>query len=148
MDFKEYLMKILLFGVSLLIVSTIVNAQEFGGHPPSQKWKQINTDTARIIFPTTLDSQAMRVATIVHAMANQQPLGLAGKKKKIDIVLQHQTTIANGYAGLGPFRSEYYLTPSANSFELGSISWVDQLAVHEYRHVQQFNHFRNGHSNL
>lgn len=140
-------MKKFLFGFSLWFVSINVHAQEFGGHPPSQKWKQINTDTARIIFPTSLDSQAMRIASIVHAMAGQHRFGTA-RIKKIDIVLQHQTTIANGYAGLGPFRSEYYLTPSASSFELGSISWVDQLAVHEYRHVQQFNHFRNGLSNL
>lgn len=141
-------MKKILLGLGLLTVSMIVSAQQFGGHPPAQKWKQINTDTARIIYPTSLDSQALRIASIVHAMAHQQPPGTKGKLKKIDIVLQHQTTIANGYAGLGPFRSEYYLTPSANSFELGSISWVDQLAVHEYRHVQQFNHFRNGLSNL
>lgn len=141
-------MRKILLGISLLILSVIVNSQEFGGHPPYQKWKQINTDTARIIFPASLDSQAFRIASIVHAMEKDHPLGAGKQKKKIDIVLQHQTTIANGYAGFGPFRSEYYLTPSASSFELGSIPWIDQLAVHEYRHVQQFNHFRNGLSNL
>jgi hypothetical protein len=42
-------------------------------------------------------------------------------------VLQNQTTISNAYVGLGPFRSEFFLTPAQNSFELGSlpglISW-------------------------
>ena len=65
-------------------------------------------------------------------------------KVAINIVLQNQTTIANGYVGLGPFRSEFFLTPPTNNFEEGSIGWVDQLAIHEYRHVQQFNNFRNG----
>jgi hypothetical protein len=42
---------------------------------------------------------------------------------------------------LAPFRSEFQLTPSQNSFELGSIPWNQTLAIHEYRHVQQFNNF-------
>lgn len=37
-----------------------------------------------------------------------------------------------------------FLTPQLNNFQEGSISWADQIAVHEYRHVQQFNNFNNG----
>src|SRR5204863_6534234 len=68
--------------------------------------------------------------------------------KKINIVLQDQTTVANGYVGMGPFRSEFFLTPVPNNFQEGSIGWTDQLAVHEYRHVQQFNNFNNGISSV
>ena len=62
--------------------------------------------------------------------------------------MQNQTTIANGYVGLGPYRSEFYLTPAVNNFDQGSVAWGDGLAIHEYRHVQQFNNFRNGISKL
>jgi hypothetical protein len=58
--------------------------------------------------------------------------------------LQNQTTIANGYVSPGPYRSEFFLTPPPDNFDLGSISWADALAVHEYRHVMQYNNFRNG----
>lgn len=133
------------------IMATNVNlvAQQFGGTAPSQKWKQINTDTARIIFPVGLDSQANRVASIVHYLAAQSKAApgsssLGNQLKKIDIVLQHQTVVANGYVGLAPYRSEFYLTPALNNFEQGSLSWTVQLAIHEYRHVQQFNNFNNG----
>jgi hypothetical protein len=141
----------LLSGLGLLPV--FLPAQEFGGHPPSHKWKQLNTDTARIIFPVGLDSQANRVASIIHYLAGNsaagsQSISLGNKLKKINIVLQNQTTIANGYVGLGPFRSEFYLTPPTENFQSGSIGWSDQLAVHEYRHVQQFNNFNNGISKL
>ena len=119
-------------------------AQEFGGNPPSLKWKQINTDSARIIFPKGLDSQAQRVADIIHYLAKQKPFSPGDKIYKINIVLQNQTTIANGYVGLGPYRSEFYMTPDPNNFEQGSLAWTDQLAVHEYRHVMQYNNFRNG----
>lgn len=132
----------LIFTISLHSFS-----QEFGGTPPSQKWQQISTDTARIIFPAGLDSTAQRVASIVHQLAASKPVSLGDKLRKINIVLQHQTTIGNGYVGLGPFRSEFFLTPITDNFQEGSISWPDQLALHEYRHVQQFNNFRNGLSN-
>lgn len=127
-----------------LLLSTLANAQEFGGHPPSHKWKQLNTDTARIIFPPGLDSQANRVASVVHYLAQQKPLSLGNQLKKINIVLQNHTIIPNAYVGLGPFRSEFFMTPDQNNFSNGSIGWADQLAVHEYRHVQQFNNFNNG----
>jgi hypothetical protein len=125
-----------------------VFSQQFGGNPPSQKWKQINTDSVRIIFPSGMDSQANRVASVVHYLANQKPVALGNQLHKINIVLQNQTTIANGYVGLGPYRSEFFLTPDLNNFEEGSIPWADQLVVHEYRHVQQFNNFNNGLSKL
>ncbi|HET6724182.1 MAG TPA: hypothetical protein VFH07_15590, partial [Chitinophagaceae bacterium] len=107
------------------------------------RWKQISTDTARIIFPEGRDSAAQRIASIVHFLAAKNN-SLGSKRDKINIVLQNQSTISNGYVGLGPYRSEFLLTPSFNNFELGSIAWSDALALHEYRHVQQYNNFKTG----
>ncbi len=126
----------------------LVYAQQFGGNPSSVKWKQINSDSARVIFPAGLDSQAQRIASIVHYLAKEKPVSLGNKIKKINIVLQNQTTVANGYAQLGPFRTEFFMTPDFNNFSQGSIGWGDQLALHEYRHIQQYNNFNNGLSKL
>lgn len=139
--------KLSITGVLLLVVYFSM-AQQFGGNPPSHKWNQINTDSARIIFPLGLDSQANRVASIVHYLAAERPVSLGTQLKKINIVLQNETTIPNGYVQLGPYRSEFFLTPDLNNFGQGSIPWNDQLALHEYRHVQQFNNFNNGLSKL
>ena len=141
-------MKKFFITVVLLFVSCLSMAQQFGGNPPSLQWNQINTDSARIIFPKGLDSQANRVASIVHYLAAERPVSLGAQLKKINIVLQNETTIPNGYVQLGPFRSEFFLTPDLNNFGQGSIPWGDQLALHEYRHVQQFNNFNNGLSKL
>ena len=40
--------------------------------------------------------------------------------------------------------ANFLLTPLQNSFELGSLPWPDQLTIHEYRHVQQYNNFNVG----
>jgi hypothetical protein len=127
----------------LLLFPGCLMAQEFGGNPPFIKWKQINTDTARVIFPVGNDSAAQRVSSVVHFLAAKNNL-LGNKHNKINIVLQNQTTVANAYVSLGPYRSEFYLTPPFNNFDLGSIPWTDGLATHEFRHVQQFSNFRTG----
>ena len=137
-------MKRSLISCTFFLIPCFLFSQQFGGIPSSVKWKQINTDTARVIFPVGLDSQALRVAAIVHWLARQKPNAIGSEMRKINIVLQNQTTIANGYVSLAPFRSEYFLTPAFNNFELGSLPWHEELAVHEYRHVQQFNNFRHG----
>ena len=64
-------------------------------------------------------------------MARQTGNPIGSKIRKINIVLHHQTTLANGYVALGPFRSEYYLVPGSNLFEFGNLPWYEQLAVHE-----------------
>ena len=124
--------------------SNSISAQEFGGNPSSIKWQQINTDTARIIFPAGLDETGRRVATVVHELQKNHSASIGSKLQKVSIVLQNQPAITNGYVSLGPFRSEFYLTPPQNSFELGAQNWADNLTVHEFRHVQQYNNFNAG----
>jgi len=134
----------LLASIFALLLTTGLSAQQFGGNPPSLHWQQINTDTARIIFPRGMDQQAEQVAAIVRRLSQSTLPTIGGHQRKINIVFQNQTTISNGYVGLAPFRSEFQLTPEQNSFELGSLPWQKMLAIHEYRHVQQYNNFRVG----
>src|ERR1700733_11112993 len=128
----------------ILFLSTGLYAQQFGGNPPSLKWRQINTDTARIIFPARLETQAQLGAAIVHRLSGTTLTTIGGRQKKVDLVFENQTIIPNGYVQLAPFRSEFQLTPEQNSFDLGSLPWQKMLAIHEYRHVQQYNNFRVG----
>ena len=131
-----------------LLCTTLLKAQQFGGFPPSTKWQQINTDTARIIFEKAVDSQAQNVAAIIHKANLLNPNPLGNKVRPINIVLHKNTTVANGYVALGPFRSEYYLIPGSNIFEFGSTPWQQTLAVHEYRHVHQYANFNKGLSKI
>ncbi|WEK34152.1 MAG: hypothetical protein P0Y53_16815 [Candidatus Pseudobacter hemicellulosilyticus] len=138
----------LLLLASLLVAGGTAAAQQFGGHPPSTRWRQINTDSVRVIFPAGLQREAAEVTGMIHRLA-ARPLHPLGKDfRKISIVLQPRSTISNGYVSLGPWRSEFLLTPLQNSFQLGSISWHRSLALHEFRHVEQYNNFRKGISRL
>ncbi|WP_299517168.1 hypothetical protein [Mucilaginibacter sp.] len=139
---KNILSTILL--LLLITATTTTMAQQFGGNPPSIKWKQVNTPAAKVVFPAGLDSAGLRVADIVQQMNHAIQPTIGYKQRQISILLQNQTIISNAYVGLAPFRSEFYLTPGQNSFEIGSLPWTDQLAIHEFRHVQQYNNFNVG----
>lgn len=139
-------------GILLLFFCSVIGAiyaQQFGANPPSVKWQQLDMKEARIIFPRGLDSTAKKVAeTILDAGEYGDTSVVPAGLRKVNIVLQNQTTRANGYVGLAPWRSEFYMTPAFNSFELGSLPWAKNLTKHEYRHVQQYQHFRKGISKI
>src|SRR3954471_10235343 len=98
-----------ILAVSLLFYTVMVQGQRFGGNPSSLHWNQVNTDTARVIFPVGLEDAAKRVASIIHELQKNHTQTIGKKRRKINIVLQNQSTISNGYVGLGPYRSEFFL---------------------------------------
>jgi hypothetical protein len=135
----------LLLLLLIIFTSTIIlQAQDFGGTPSSVKWKQINTDTVRVIFPTGLDTLAQRVVGITEYLQRNYSSTIGNKIDKVNIVLQNDLTVSNAFVALGPYRSEYYLMPPQNAFELGAQNWADNLAIHEFRHVQQYSNFNIG----
>jgi hypothetical protein len=141
-------MKKLLLLIWFIAAVMAAKAQQFGGNPPSIKWKQVNTPAAKVIFPAGMDSLGFRVANTIERINKPTQPTIGTKQKQVSIVLQNQTTISNAYVGLAPFRSEFYLTPAQNNFELGSLIWAEQLGIHEFRHVQQYNNFNVGFSKV
>jgi hypothetical protein len=114
----------------------LVKAQHFGGLPPRYEWQQINSEHFRIIFDSSNRQQALKVASII-TRSEQQENNIGSKRRKINTVFRNSTTESNGYVGLAPFRSEYFLTPFPDNHRLGSLDWPSTLAIHEYQHVLQ-----------
>ncbi len=129
---------------AMILFGTEAFAQRIGLLPPSVKWKQLKDDSLRIIFPEGHEAQARRVASLMLKVAAVDPITTKGRYTPIPVVLQPYTNISNGYVGLAPYVSELYLQPNENPFSLGSLDWLDLLAIHEYRHVQQLNAVNQG----
>jgi len=115
-------MKNLFVACALLFVCNLLRAQQFGGNPAYIEWRQINTDAARVIYPEGLDSIAQRIQAIVNYMHKNYSSTIGEKLRKINIVLQSNTSVTNGYVALAPYRREFYLMPPQNAFELGAKS--------------------------
>jgi hypothetical protein len=137
-------MRQLILVCSFCLLFFALHAQEFGGNPTSVKWSQINNEAVKIIYPKGMDSAAARVATISALLQERYNATIGATHHKISIVLQPDVNFSNGYVGLGPYRSEFFMMPPQNPFVLGSNSWTDNLAIHEFRHVQQYSNFNVG----
>lgn len=119
-------------------------AQDFGRFKPGIRWQQINDPAVRVIFPKGLEDQASRVASNIRFINNNHLIAIGPHTKKINLILNNQGIISNGYVTLMPYRSEFYTTPLQNGFELGSLPWLDLLSLHEYRHALQYINARDG----
>lgn len=116
-----------------------IQAQRLGLLPSKTRWLQLQHDSLRIIFPEGNEETAKRVASLMLKFAAADPIAKDSRYAPISVLLQPFTNVSNGYVGLAPYVSEFYIQPNENPFELGSLPWADLLAIHEYRHVQQVN---------
>ena len=134
----------LLFVIIFLSNLSLIAQVSFGGHSPSVKWHQINSENVRVIFPEGRSEQAKRIAGLINYLQENHLEGVGTRTKKIDLVLQTNQVISNGYVGLSPYRSEFYATPFQNHQVVGTSDWLDELAIHEYRHALQFSNANQG----
>ena len=132
------------FILSLFLASQLFAFAQIGPHSASIEWQQINTNEFRVIFPKKFDQQGLRVANLVNYMEQNNKRSIGELNQKINIVLHNQTTIPNGFVGIAPFRSEFFATPPQSANLLGTVDWLDALAVHEYRHALQFSNAKVG----
>jgi len=118
--------------ISLPSFSQIFDSEQ---SPLSVRWRQINSNGFRIIYPTELENEAQRMANTITHIYPYVGMSLNRQKTTLPIVFQNRGTIANGFVQLAPKKSQFYTTPPQ---QFDSQDWLNNLAVHELRHVAQF----------
>ncbi|MEY2904972.1 MAG: hypothetical protein RJA52_988 [Bacteroidota bacterium] len=131
--------------VFFIFIINFINAQvpanKLGLNRPGILWKYIENESFKIIYPSSMDSQALRVGSIIQKLSDSHDKGIGKKTIKTDIILHPETTIPNGFVTVGPFRSEFYTTPPQY---FSTTNWLDLLAIHEFRHIKQFSNAQSG----
>ena len=130
--------------VPFLLLTAALSAQGIGLHPPSADWQQLRGDHVRVLYPAGYGERAQRVASLIDWMAEHHTRGIGERLYDFDLVLQTPNMTINGYVGLAPFRSEFFVTPPQSFNLLSNADWVDLLSIHEFRHVQQNSNERRG----
>ena len=105
-----------------------------GQDPASIRWRQINTQNFRLIYPSTYQRQAQRMAAILEKVYGYDSYSLKYKPRKIPVILHTRTVQSNGLVAWAPSRVEMYTTPNQSIYPQ---DWLHQLAIHELRHVVQ-----------
>jgi len=140
------MLRYLALSVFVLVFNSSVKGQQAAvlENNPSLKWYQINTSHFKIIYPKGFDEQANRMANTMEHIRTPEANTMGTLPTKISIVLQNQSALSNAFVTITPRRSEFYTMPSQNYNFIGNNDWMNLLASHEYRHIAQFQHARQG----
>lgn len=129
--------KIWLFALCLGTLFS-AKAQDLLNLPPSIKWQQIKSEHFKIIYPRGLEVEAQRTTNILENIYEPASNSLGASPRKFPIILQNQHAVSNGFVTVAPYRSEFYMFEPQSYRAQGNDRWLERLAVHEYRHIVQF----------
>ncbi len=136
-------------GTVILLFSFIINSsgQYFstGQDPASVRWKEIKTPAYKIIFPASFEHKAQYLANIMDLVVRHETASLTAKTPRVPIILHTRSTLSNGITVWAPKRIELYTCPPQQSY---AEEWLEQLAIHEYRHAVQISKINRGFSKV
>lgn len=136
-------LKIVLFMLCMGVIMPGLKAQYYSGgqNPASLKWKQINSPFFQIIFPEGFEHQANYVLNVLEYARNLDVKTLRNEPPKISVILNNRTVVSNANVGWAPKRMELFTQPPQDIY---AQDWLQQLAIHEYRHVVQIDKMNQG----
>lgn len=113
-----------------------------GSAPTTVFWKQLKGEHFTVIYPREIDSLAREYLYSFERTRDATLTGLHIDAPRMPMILQPYNMYSNGNVSWAPRRIELYTTPPGTP--LYALDWVDQLALHEGRHVGQFAHYNKG----
>ena len=105
-----------------------------GQDPASIHWRELNSENFRLIYPDYYERQAQNLANVLEKTYEFGGYSLNHQPDKISVILHTQTVVSNGLVAWAPKRAEFYTTPPQSIYPQ---DWLEQLALHEFRHVVQ-----------
>lgn len=126
---------------SLFTVNLIAQYVDNGQDASSIKWKQIETNNFKLIYPSDSEALAQKFANLFNSLHKKEYSSLNHKPRKIPIILHSHGGISNGAVLWAPRRMELFASSQQhNDF----VSFIEHLGVHEYRHVVQIDKMNQG----
>lgn len=112
-----------------------------GQDPYLTVWEQIKTENFRIIYPEEFYKEANRLANLLDYSYEYSSQSLDKKPGKVSVILHTSSVISNGYVSWAPKRMEFVTTPPREGY---AQDWLEQLSLHEFRHVVQMDKLNQG----
>lgn len=112
-----------------------------GSAPYSVKWRSINTEHFKLIYPTETETLAQKYASTLDQLYPHTSHTLNHQPGKVDVIMYNQSILSNAYVVWAPKRVEVVTTSPQKQY---AHDWMEQLALHEYRHVVQVDKLNQG----
>ena len=135
------LFRILVFILFFLPISVSAQYYSLGQDPGSTKWRQINSENFRLIYPKQFEGKAQQFINLLEYSRKYVPVSLGAKVPKMPVVLHAQDITANAFSVWAPRRLELYTAPPQSTY---AQPWLEQLAIHEFRHSAQLSSMNTG----
>lgn len=135
---------VFLFSVLLFVMTEKQgHAQYFstGQEAASIRWRQISTAHIKLVFPDYYEANARKLAAYIDTSSYYASKTLKHRPKRISLLLHTQSTTSNALVIWAPKRMEFYTTPPQDMY---AQPWLEQLTLHEYRHVVQVDKLNQG----
>jgi len=112
-----------------------------GQDPASIHWRQIKTKHFRIIFPAENEKESRRLSFLLESSYQPVSQGLNHRPGITNVILHPRAVMSNGLVSWAPKRMELYPCPPQGIY---AQEWLEQLALHEFRHVVQISKMNQG----
>lgn len=132
-----------IFTLSVISSSSLYGQYYTAGNDPTRvRWRMIRSEHFRMIYPAEIDSLAR---VYLYTLENIRPRVTASLNidpTPIPVILHPYTTQSNGVVTWAPKRMDLFTSP--DPYSSNPDSWIEHLAIHEYTHVGQVEHFTKG----
>jgi len=134
--------RILIISITLLL-SLSLKAQFYssGADPANIKWRQIKSETFKVVYPEEFEGEAKRFIAMLDSLYEYGGHSLEHTPKPINVLIHSRSTYSNGFVSWAPKRIEIYPVPHQDML---AQDWLQQLAIHEFRHVVQIDKLNRG----
>lgn len=127
----------------LIFFNQLLFAQYYstGSDPANIKWRQLNSPFFKVVYPENFEAEAKRFIAMLDTLYLYSGHSLNHTPKPISVLIHSHSAYSNGLVSWAPKRMEIYPTANQNIF---SQDYLEQLAIHEFRHVVQIDKINQG----
>ena len=138
--------KLLKFNILILLFLTFTKSvcaqyYNFGQDPSSIKWSHIESKNFSFVFPSRDSILAQKSVNDFEKSFEKVSSGFHINPSKTPVVLHTQSIISNAFVVWAPRRAELFPNYTQSTLSMDN---MEQLAVHEFRHVAQMNKMNQG----
>ncbi len=136
---KRIILLLALF--SLSVPAAFSQYYSTGQEAASLRWKQLKTEHVKLIFPDYYEEQARWLGAYMDSVIPYISSSMKHLPRRVPLIMHTRSSYSNGLVAWAPKRMEYYNVPPQDMY---AQPWLEQLGLHEYRHVVQIDKLNQG----